>query len=215
MHSDSDGSSDRQPDHAVDHRARHRTRPPGNETLFDPRQLERVFARCFEAAWRTRLEGGGAEPLYIPSHHLEAEPHRIVYREDYFASALHEVAHWCLAGAARRQLEDYGYWYRPDGRDADEQRAFESVEARPQALEWIFSEACGADFTLSADNLDGGGGPGDGFAAAVEQQKKKLEREGLPPRAERFRRALEREWAGGACPDRDVRGTVTDSSERP
>ena len=36
--------------------------------------------------------GGGSEPVYLPSADPEREPHRIVYREDYFASALHEVA---------------------------------------------------------------------------------------------------------------------------
>lgn len=173
-------------------------RPDGPAPTHAALRLERVFARCFEAEWRTRLEGGGAEPLYIPSPDTEVQPHRVVYREDYFASALHEVAHWCLAGAARRQREDYGYWYRPDGRDAEAQRAFEAVEARPQALEWIFSEACGADFTLSADNLDAGEGPSDGFAAAVAREKEKLEREDLPPRAARFKRGLEIEWSNAS-----------------
>jgi len=165
----------------------------------DPRRLERVFARCLGERWRTRLEGGGAEPLYIASPDPAQHPHRIVYREDYFSSALHEVAHWCLAGAERRRLDDYGYWYQPDGRSPEEQRAFEAVEARPQALEWIFADACRAEFHLSADNLGGGTGPSDAFAAAVAREKARLLREGLPPRAERFRRALEAEWRAGAA----------------
>lgn len=153
-------------------------------------QLERIFADCFGASHATRLEGGGEEPLYLPSPAPEEQPHRIVYRADYFASALHEVAHWCLAGADRRRLEDYGYWYAPDGRDADQQRAFEAAERRPQALEWIFSEACGFDFHLSADNLDGGFGPSASFTAAVEAEKARFESEGLPARAARFHAAL-------------------------
>jgi elongation factor P hydroxylase len=67
--------------------------------------------------------------------------------KDYLASALHEVAHWCLAGVERRKLEDYGYWYSPDGRSRGEQSAFENVEARPQALEWILSDTCNSCFT--------------------------------------------------------------------
>jgi len=118
-------------------------------------ELERVFADCFAEEFRTVLEGGGEEPLYVPSSRPDISPHRIVYRADYFASALHEVAHWCLAGAERRTREDYGYWYAPDGRDGTQQAEFERVEARPQALEWIFSDACGFDFHLSADNLEG------------------------------------------------------------
>lgn len=60
--------------------------------------LERAFRECFEVEFATILVGGGSEPLYLPSEDPPCEPHRIVYREDYFASALHEVAHWCLAG---------------------------------------------------------------------------------------------------------------------
>jgi hypothetical protein len=120
------------------------------------------------------------------------EPHRVVYREDYFASALHEVAHWCLAGADRRKLEDYGYWYRPDGRDPREQEEFERAEARPQALEWIFSEACGFPFQLSADNLAGALGPSDRFEQGVRRAKADQLARGLPDRADRFLAALRR-----------------------
>jgi len=160
------------------------------------KQLERIFADCFEEANATVLEGGGDEPLYVPSERPSTAPHRIVYREDYFASALHEIAHWCLAGAERRQQEDYGYWYSPDGRDAEEQAAFEKAEARPQALEWIFSEACGFPFNLSADNLDGGFGPSPDFVASVEREKKRFLAEGLPGRASRFLVALEEAFGG-------------------
>jgi elongation factor P hydroxylase len=155
----------------------------------DARILERIFADCFAAGFRTVLVGGGEEPLYVPSAD-PGLPHRIVYREDYFASALHEVAHWCLAGDTRRQLEDYGYWYAPDGRDSEQQAAFERVESRPQALEWIFSDACAFPFTLSADNLEAGFGPSGSFRKAVERQRERLLSAGLPPRARRFRGAL-------------------------
>jgi len=117
-------------------------------------------------------------------------PHRIVYREDYPASALHEVAHWCLAGADRRRLEDYGYWYAPDGRSAEEQAAFERAEARPQALEWVLSDACGFAFNLSADNLDGGVGPSPSFVEAVAQERSRFLECGLPNRAECYRAAI-------------------------
>jgi elongation factor P hydroxylase len=156
------------------------------------RDLERIFDESFLASYRTRLEGGGGEPLCIPSPESEPAPHRIVYRADYFASALHEVAHWCLAGSRRRQREDYGYWYAADGRDAIAQVAFERVEAKPQAIEWIFSEACGFEFNLSADNLASGLGPTPGFDTAVRRERAGYLEHGLPARAEVFLAALSR-----------------------
>ena len=154
--------------------------------------LERIFRECFFAEYATVLVGGSPEPLYVPSSDVLREPHRVVYREDCFASALHEVAHWCLAGADRRKLEDYGYWYRPDGRDPREQEEFERAEAKPQALEWIFSEACGFPFQLSADNLAGALGPSDRFEQGVRRAKADHRARALPARADRFLAALRR-----------------------
>lgn len=148
--------------------------------------LERIFRACFFDDYQTVLVGGGTEPLYLPSADPARSPHRIVYREDYFASALHEVAHWCLAGSERRAREDYGYWYRPDGRSPDEQLEFERAEARPQALEWIFSDLCGVAFHLSADNLAGGVVPSGRFEAGVRAVKDDWLANGLPARAARF-----------------------------
>ena len=153
-------------------------------------ELEQIFSECFEADYQTVLEGGGVEPLYVPSRAPADVPHRIVYREDFFASALHEVAHWCLAGAERRKREDYDYWYAPDGRDASQQALFEHSESRPQALEWIFSEACDFDFHLSADNLDAGVGPSASFGERVACEKRRFLENGLPKRAACFRKAL-------------------------
>jgi elongation factor P hydroxylase len=161
--------------------------------------LERIFRECFLAEHATILEGGAPEPLYLPSPDPARAPHRILYREDYFASALHEVAHWCLAGARRRQLEDYGYWYRPDGRTADEQIEFERAEARPQALEWVFAEACGFAFHLSADNLAGALGPSDRFEQAVRAAKAEHLARGLPRRAARFVDAIHLARANAAA----------------
>jgi len=157
----------------------------------DARDLEELFRACFFDDFRTCLEGGAGEPLYLPSPDLERSPHRVLYREDYFASALHEVAHWCLAGSRRRQLEDYGYWYAADGRSHHEQLAFERVETKPQAIEWILSDACRFPFHLSADNLEAGLGPSPRFEEAVTRQKSEYLACGLPPRAGIFREALE------------------------
>lgn len=161
--------------------------------------LERVFASCFADSENTCLLGGVDEPIYLPATGEQAQ-HRLYYRLDYFASALHEVAHWCIAGAARRKLQDFGYWYAPDGRDAGQQRAFEAVEARPQALEWCFSRACNFPFRVSLDNLEGGAAAAAGearFRSAVNSAAQEMLARGLPPRAQVFFNALAREFATG------------------
>ena len=103
-----------------------------SQTLDAP-QVMCLFNREFAVSDKTELIGGAAEPYYQPG-----SPHRIYFRADYLRSALHEVAHWCVAGRRRRDLPDYGYWYSPDGRHADQQQAFFTVEARPQAIERRF-----------------------------------------------------------------------------
>ena len=98
------------------------------EETFNAQRLEAVFGACFAARWRTRLVGGAGEPFYQPARSA-GEYHLLHYRLDYFASALHEVAHWCIAGTRRRRLPDFGYWYAPDGREPVQQRAFEALTA--------------------------------------------------------------------------------------
>lgn len=127
-----------------------------------------LFDHCFFSGYHTILVGGAEEPVYLPS--LDNNPHRIVFTRDYFASALHEVAHWCVAGEARRRLQDYGYWYAPDGRSAEQQAEFERLEIKPQALEWMFSTACLARFRVSADNLNSGLVASDSFKNRIAQQ---------------------------------------------
>jgi len=118
------------------------------------------------------------------------QPAQIVFAYDYFASALHECSHWCIAGLSRRKLLDYGYWYAPDGRTESEQRVFEQVEIKPQALEWIFNKACGHRFRVSADNLEQGLGASEPFKRDICVQALDYCERGLPPRAEKFANAL-------------------------
>ena len=170
--------------------------------------LEMLFRQCFFARWNTRLEGGGREPQYLPG--TANRPHRLIYRENFFASALHETAHWCIAGEQRRRQVDFGYWYLPDGRGAAAQRAFEAVEARPQALEWVFSVAAGYPFRPSADNLTGAGGDGAEFAQAVAEALRGYLEQGLPPRAALFADALSAAYGTGDWrpPERYRSGTA-------
>jgi elongation factor P hydroxylase len=160
---------------------------------FRSARLERVFTACFGQSLQTRLVGGAPEPLYTPATQ-EAPESTIYYREDYFASALHEVAHWCIAGEERRQQLDFGYWYAPDGRSPQQQAAFEQVEYKPQALEWFFSKACAIRFSVSVDNLQGFAAvnvdQASGFKHSVLDQALYWQREPLPGRALSFYQAL-------------------------
>ena len=97
------------------------------------------------------LVRGTGEPEYFPAK--DNQPARIEFAHGFFQSALHELSHFFIAGEQRRQLSDFGYWYAPDGRTAAQQQAFERVEIKPQALECLFSLACGRDFQVSQDNL--------------------------------------------------------------
>src|SRR4051812_38971252 len=107
--------------------------------------LINLFNSLFADSEQTILVAGEAEPIYLPKSFGQAS-HQIVFANYFFSSALHEIAHWCIAGKERRQLPDYGYWYQPDGRNISEQIHFETVEVKPQALEWIFSVAAGSLF---------------------------------------------------------------------
>jgi elongation factor P hydroxylase len=115
-------------------------------------QIKAVFELEFGLSHRVCLNGGAEEPLYLPSEH---QPNQIIYTRDYPASALHEIAHWCLASAEQLKLKDWGHWYTPDGRGAEQQRRFQRAEARVQAIEWALSVAAGRPFRESSDNLSG------------------------------------------------------------
>ncbi|MFQ1046994.1 elongation factor P hydroxylase [Avibacterium paragallinarum] len=148
-----------------------------------------IFNQCFEQEYNTKLVKGGDEPLYVPAN--EHCPYNAIYfARGFYSSALHEISHWLIAGKERRKLEDFGYWYEPDGRSEQRQREFEQVEIKPQALEWILATAAGFRYFASSDNLDGETGDTQPFKQAVYQQVKIYAEKGLPKRAETLRKAL-------------------------
>jgi len=151
--------------------------------------LIRLFNALFQRTENTCIEVGDKEPIYLPAN-AQCGYNRVVFAHGYFSSALHEIAHWCIAGRQRRDQIDYGYWYEPDGRSILQQQDFERVEVAPQALEWIFSEACGLRFVVSVDNLSGARSDGESFKVALYQRVLTLCKQGLPVRAERFRYQL-------------------------
>ncbi len=151
--------------------------------------LIRLFAQTFAESEQTILVKGDNEPLYQPRADTSAF-HQVIFAHGFFASALHESAHWCIAGAQRRLLVDYGYWYEADGRSLAQQLEFAKVEAKPQALEWLFNKACGRRFHISLDNLEGEVGDDLPFKKAVYEAVQYYQRQGLPPRAIRWQQAL-------------------------
>ena len=161
-------------------------------------RLETVFNECFQQSENTRLLGGAAEPFYQPAE-PEYDLHLLFYREDFFASALHEVAHWCIAGAQRRKQVDFGYWYAPEGRSNKQQKSFEAVEVKPQALEWYFSLACSYPFQISVDNFCDSGELPDTrcFRSSLAAQARQWQFDGLPVRALQFFESLSDEFKAG------------------
>jgi elongation factor P hydroxylase len=168
-----------------------------NSRLPAARDIERVFNAVFARSLNTVLLGGAAEPYYRPAD-AEDSQHRIFYREDFVASSLHEVSHWLVAGAARRLLPDWGYWYAPDGRNAAQQAEFERAEVKPQALEWLLSIACGIRFRVSLDNLSEHAGIGDEFKSRVYEQACANVLDGVNERTRIFYDALAVEFGGPA-----------------
>ncbi len=148
-----------------------------------------LFEQVFFAQFNTRLIKGGDEPLYSPANENSAY-HQIIFAHGYYASAFHEIAHWCHAGEKRRLIEDFGYWYIPDGRNEKQQKKFEQVEVIPQAIEWAFNVVAQKKYHTSADNLNGYQGDTDGFKAKVYQQVLVFLEQGFPPRAQLFIEAL-------------------------
>lgn len=111
-----------------------------------------MFAQTNMDGVPTILVRGDGEPEYFAS--CDGNPARIEFAHGFFASALHEISHWCVAGKKRRQLDDFGYWYVADGRDEAIQKLFEQVEIKPQAIECLLNLALGRYFYVSQDNLN-------------------------------------------------------------
>ena len=153
------------------------------------RDLITIFADCFASDYNTRLVKGDDEPIYLPADESR-NYHALYFAHGFFSSALHECSHWLIAGEERRKLVDFGYWYMPDGRNAEQQAVFERVEVKPQALEWILSVAAGHRFRISADNLNGAESDTAAFKEAVHNQVKTYITQGLTARVLRFRNAL-------------------------
>ena len=157
-------------------------------------RIAAVFNREFADSHRTVMVGGSVEPLYLPVRGVE--PALVAYTRDYPASALHEAAHWCLAGPSRRQRRDYGYWYLPGPRNPEQRRAFFAAELDVQALEAEFARVARVKFVVSADDFDAPTHELDAFVQRVWERNALLRRQ-LPPRAAQLHAALAAEVGTG------------------
>ncbi|MEE3662730.1 elongation factor P hydroxylase [Brenneria sp. g21c3] len=162
-----------------------------NSITHHYQQLIDIFNDCFSEEYNTRLVKGEDEPIYLPADE-QVPYHRIIFAHGFYASALHEISHWCIAGERRRLQVDFGYWYCPDGRDAMTQSQFESVEIKPQAFDWLFCAAADFPFNVSCDNLNGDAEPDRiAFQRRVHEQVMLYLQQGIPARPARFIHALQ------------------------
>jgi len=161
-------------------------------------EIARRFNGAVGHRYDTVLIGGAEEPLYKPA--APGRPAEIRYTRDYAQSALHEMAHWCIAGAERRKLLDYGYWYHPPPRAGRAREQFFAVESRVQGLELLFARAAAVRFHVSVD--DPGSDPGD-FEARVRGAARAWLAAGFPQRTVAVFAALADDWQAriAACQD--------------
>ncbi len=162
------------------------TKDPQDQ-LVNP--LIQLFNDTFSEKFNVKLVRGQHEPIYLPAD-KQYSLNRILFAHGYFSSALHEIAHWLIAGEKRREQIDYGYWYHADGRNPEQQRDFEQVEVKPQAIEWILSQSARHRFSISVDNLNAEISDPNPFKKAVYRQVMYYIENGLSQRTEKFRQAL-------------------------
>ena len=157
--------------------------------MHDISDLKNIFDSQFGQSHNTRLVRGDDEPIYLPANET-CGYHQVIFAHGFYASALHEIAHWLVAGEARRLQEDYGYWYCPDGRDKTQQAEFEKVEVKPQAIEWALSVSAGFNFNVSVDNLNGEQSCRFSFQQNVHAKVIELIEGGFNSRTEQLLKAL-------------------------
>jgi elongation factor P hydroxylase len=142
------------------------------------------------------IQGDAEEPFYEAPH--ATKPAILYFRSNYPRSLLHELSHYCLAGDRRRALDDFGYWYAPCGRSAEEQQRFEVVEARPQGLEKAMCDIVGLKFSPSLDDFSGRPAS-QSFLENLEQAYQEM-RLSPPPTARQVLVGLKKYWSVNGLP---------------
>ncbi|WP_036547694.1 elongation factor P hydroxylase [Nitrincola lacisaponensis] len=146
------------------------------------------------------IQGDAEEPFYqAPTANTRAI---LYFRSNYPRSLLHEISHYCLAGDRRRGLDDFGYWYAPCGRTAEQQQRFEVVEARPQGLEKAMCEIVGLKFSPSLDDFSGRP-PSESFLQELEIAYQEM-RVNPPPTANNVLSGLTSYWKSNGLASRHI-----------
>ncbi|WP_241624301.1 elongation factor P hydroxylase [Rosenbergiella epipactidis] len=136
-----------------------------NVSSTDDEYCQNLITALADILPNLTIKGEAEEPYYeAPRENINAV---LYFRDNYPRSLLHEISHYCLAGDRRRALDDFGYWYTPSGRSAEDQQRFEVVEARPQGLEKVLCEIVGIKFSPSLDDFSGRP-PSESFLKCLE-----------------------------------------------
>lgn len=122
-------------------------------TFNDDELCERLITLFSDVFPDLIIKGGADEPFYEAAK--DGNKAILYFRSNYPRSLLHELSHYCLAGDERRKIDDFGYWYYPCGRTAEQQSLFEGVESRPQGLEKAMCKIIGLSFIPSLDDFSG------------------------------------------------------------
>ena len=152
----------------------------GDRQLAD--KIEADFHSLFLESHRTQLRARAGDPVYLPAASA-TDLSQIIYSNHFWRSALHELAHWFIAGRQRREQRDYDYWYQPERSKAKLQRDFLAAEIKPQALEWHLCSALGQDFFVSLDSFGEDQETLHWFRTAVKDEALRRLRSELPTRA--------------------------------
>ena len=97
---------------------------------MDLRTFTDLLNNHYLYTFNTVLEGGYNEPFYKPPG--DGQTIRIQFTRDYIRSAMHELAHWCIAGKKRRMQDDFGYWYAPTDERRISRRRFSGWRCVPR-----------------------------------------------------------------------------------
>lgn len=151
--------------------------------------LADAFNLSFGETYNVCCLGGFAQPEYLTAAQTQG-PAQLRYTRDYAASALHEIAHWCVAGKPRLAQTDFGYGYLPPPRDNAAQQRFFALEFKVQALEAWFASGTGVRFVASADNFECSDEARTAFAQQIADALQACKLSDIPLRAQAFTIAL-------------------------
>ena len=84
--------------------------PPGRLLIvtMNLRTFTDLLNTPYLQTFNTILVGGCEEPFYEAAK--SGQPASIRFTRDYIRSAMHELAHWCIAGNTRRRQDGTCQW---------------------------------------------------------------------------------------------------------